>query len=640
MSNVEVIIMKRISLFITFLFFFCIQLSYAQRNNNSKYEEIALNYVCESKKALDRSKCRVKESSYKKLSNGYVMVDITIVYNDKYIEELHATDGNYFAQDNGFGNVSYSKTAYRKKEREWLFKYIVFISNDGTPLKYDRRPNYFDIETWNNYYWFFLDKHSCNLGGANYKVYDYIECRTMDGEPLWKLKDMVIFCVLKTDNNVYVAGEKVGDDVRSMVRGYNIKTGKVVYEKIGDLGNICIGINSGDEGLNVTEFVNKTNRTQKYTIPYEANEKAIRKRQIMSRYSQNKASDQVEIGERYLKGNGFDKDEKLAFNWFKKAADQKNDKGMERLAFCYKNGLGVKQDKEKAVSYYEESAKAGNTDAIKSVIKMYVDGDGIPKNMSRAFYWQETLAFKGDIEAQKYVISHKTFEYEKANITSNEVNQLGSNAYKANNFDWAWFCFERGAAMGNEQSKYNQGLMYMEGKGVAKNYAKAIDYMSGSAEKGDVVAQYYIATMYNMGDMGNGFNRDGNKYIYWLTRAAENGHEDALYQLAQSYENGTSVKKNLKTAVEIYERIPKKNLEVKIKLVYIYAAGIGVKKDLDRAKYYFDTLPANIEGDIADDIFWGRGGVKKNKKLGLELYKKAAAKGNKEALKSYQLWSK
>ena len=606
-----------------------------EKIDNRQFEDVCIEYVRDLFN-VGNKKITILGMTHYPLPNGNTFVFLRFKWDGITYYEEHKVPGSLVWSSNK------TETIYQRHQLEEARRCAVVVNPNGFVNSWFKIPENFSIwKVKDNAICFLMDRSSVKVGESTETFYNYINCLDCYGNLLWEGdKDFMAFSFIKTENNIYLAGEKVGDIARSLVRGIDINTGKVVSEKVGNPGDICVMVSGGDEGLVVNEYLNKSKSYRSFTIPYEANDKEYHFRQLLSRYDQSKALDQIAIGERYLKGSGFDKNEKLAFNWFKKAADQKDSKGMERLAYCYKNGLGVEQDKAKAVSYYEESAKAGNKDAIKSAIKMYVEGDGIPNNMSRALYWQETLAFNGDIEAQKYVISHKLFEYEKANITSDEVNQLGSNAYKANNFEWAWFCFERGVSMGNEQSKYNQGLMYMEGKGVAKNYAKAIDCMSGTAEKGDVVAQYYIATMYNLGDTGNGVNRDGNKYIYWLTRAAENGHEDALYQLAQCYENGTDVKKNKKTAVEIFEKIPKKNQELKIKLFYIFAAGLGVKKDPERALYYFETLPSNIEGEIADDIFWGRDGIKKNKKLGLELYKRAAAKGNKEALKSYQLWSK
>lgn len=606
---------------------------YAQNSRNDSFKNIAFNYLKESVSGLGED-CSISKTSYAKLPNGNVMVDITVTRNLKIKEELNASPGHYFTQANGIGPVTYSKTAYKISNKELNYSYIVFIRRDGTPTMCERRPFYDKIETWGNHYWFFLDKRSYNLD-VDYKVFESVEFRSMDGESIWKETDLIIFSILKTENNVYLAGGKIGYGINSVVRGYDIKTGKIISERNGSKGAYCLSIKEGEEGIECVEYLSSNNTRNKFLIPYEANDKAVHINQILSRYDKSKASDQITIGERYLNGKGFDKDERKAVEWFIKAAEQNNSSGMERVAYCYRNGIGIGMDKEKAVSYYEEAAKLDNKEAINALTQMYSVGDGIPRNMSRALYWQEVLAFKGDIEAQKYILSHKLFEYEKAKITSEDVHQLGKNAYKENNYDWAWFCFERGMSMGNEKSKYNMGLMYMLGKGVGKNYTKAIDYMYDLAEKGDLNAQSNIAYMYGNGDVSSGLNQDYKKMVYWAEKAAVWGNVASQLIMANAYQNGLGVKKSKKKAFEMYRMAAKLDNQDAIKeLVYCYGTGKGVKKDDALSLIWFRKLNTKDQYDIAVD-FDDNPSVKCTVGIVMDMYKTLAEKKHYDAMKRY-----
>ena len=53
---------------------------------------------------------------------------------------------------------------------------------------------------------------------------------------------------------------------------------------------------------------------------------------------------QNQLGAMYLEGTGVEKDEKSAFYWFRKSAEQENAFGRYNLARCYENGQGVEKD--------------------------------------------------------------------------------------------------------------------------------------------------------------------------------------------------------------------------------------------------------------------------------------------------------
>jgi TPR repeat protein len=76
------------------------------------------------------------------------------------------------------------------------------------------------------------------------------------------------------------------------------------------------------------------------------------------------------------------------------------------------------------------------------------------------------------------------------------------------------------------------GLLW--GAGISQGYAKEwnkepMAVLQQGAEAGDVKAQYYLGTLYCE---GKGVARDDTKAVEWLARAAEQGNPDARYVLA------------------------------------------------------------------------------------------------------------
>ena len=72
-----------------------------------------------------------------------------------------------------------------------------------------------------------------------------------------------------------------------------------------------------------------------------------------------------------------------------------------------------------------------------------------------------------------------------------------------------------------------------------------------AADRGDVTAQYVVATHYLEGDT---VSSDFAKAAYWYGKSASGGSAPAQYRLASLYERGKGVPKNLSSALSWYEK--------------------------------------------------------------------------------------
>lgn len=64
-------------------------------------------------------------------------------------------------------------------------------------------------------------------------------------------------------------------------------------------------------------------------------------------------------------------EDKMAFNWLKKAAVQGSDYAQYKLAECYYNGKGVEQSSEKAFLWYSMAADSGHKEALQALAEKY-----------------------------------------------------------------------------------------------------------------------------------------------------------------------------------------------------------------------------------------------------------------------------
>ena len=79
------------------------------------------------------------------------------------------------------------------------------------------------------------------------------------------------------------------------------------------------------------------------------------------------------------------------------------------------------------------------------------------------------------------------------------------------------------ALKGDASGQINLGLMYVNGQGVAQNYAKAFEWFSKAAAQGDASAQYNLGVMYAN---GQGIARNPALANEWYLKAANRGSRD------------------------------------------------------------------------------------------------------------------
>jgi TPR repeat protein len=143
--------------------------------------------------------------------------------------------------------------------------------------------------------------------------------------------------------------------------------------------------------------------------------------------------------------------------------------------------------------------------------------------------------------------------------------------------------------MSNAARLYNQSLKYLDGKGVAKDEAKAFAMNSEAAESGDHDAVLAMGWFHLN---GIGVEADSEKAEYWYRKSARQGETRAMFSLGQMAYLGTAYEDAL--------------------LWFNRAADKGHKRSL----YWLGKL------------YWrGQGVVASDKKGGMILFQKAA-KGN------------
>ena len=181
-----------------------------------------------------------------------------------------------------------------------------------------------------------------------------------------------------------------------------------------------------------------------------------------------------------------------------------------------------------------EELQAANTS--NGVVVQNKPHEDLPLTNPEFKKWYD-LAIKGDAAAQ-------------ANLGFMYDNGKGVTKDYAKALEWYGKAAEQGFANG----QHNLGLMYYNGTGVTKDYAKALEWHGKAAEQGDVNAQFRLGYMYQT---GLGIGQDDakalewyGKALEWTGKAAEQGDATAQGNLGFMYKNGLGTSRDKNKAIE------------------------------------------------------------------------------------------
>ena len=294
-------------------------------------------------------------------------------------------------------------------------------------------------------------------------------------------------------------------------------------------------------------------------------------------------------------------------------------------------------------AYLENLLKSGDPDAVNNAVyKMFVHLQIYPDSLDQFRHlieeyilssekgFEDQLARRMAIEAFKNHSPKMASEYETS------LNyQDGKRAYLQGDYATALKKFEPLAESGHPESQHYLGLIYEQGRGVAKDTKAAIKWYLKAAEHGHTEAQRALALMYTYGS-----EQDDMKAIKWLTKAAEQGDASAILSLVDDYAFADMyIRGKRRVALDDTEAI--KWCTKLLKMGYgskqfytllgdIYARGRGVEQNSTEAiKWY--TKAGTTQGivRIGEMYEFGRG-VACDYAEAIKWYTEAAERGSTE----------
>ena len=203
----------------------------------------------------------------------------------------------------------------------------------------------------------------------------------------------------------------------------------------------------------------------------------------------------------------------------------------------------------------------------------------------------------------------------------------GVAAFKNKDYQRAYQEWKSAAEAGKAEAQFDLGLLYAQGLGVRRDLTEATRWYRKSAQQGNAEAEFALGQMYLRGwgvprdeadavrwlQMANsvesdgpptdwapiegyGVDKDTKQAVYWYKLAADKGHPEAQFALAQLYANGDGVKHDQEQAARWVSASATQGYAPALaEFGERYATGRGVSQD-DKRAYFWLTL-AYLHGD-------------------------------------------
>lgn len=289
------------------------------------------------------------------------------------------------------------------------------------------------------------------------------------------------------------------------------------------------------------------------------------------------------------------------------------------LGNIYEDGLGVKQDHEKAREYYEKAYESGLTDAAHYLGRLYLLGNGVSEDIDKAReYFEE--AVNGGMTSSNYGLGSIYIHYAEQGINVDDNLKRGIEA------------LDKAPEDLHDRTYQMLGIAYK----LLGDTERARGYFSEALALGNKAAEEQLRAL-EQKERGKRRVELLNTNIVELERLYEEGDEDTIFPIANSYHNGSNgAPVDPVKAYAYYSELCEKHLFGEQNAKYAMATlildgkienadkteGIKILRELDEKGYATASV---LLGEI-----YRRGlhGVARNFEKAVDCYEKAAANGN------------
>jgi TPR repeat protein len=237
---------------------------------------------------------------------------------------------------------------------------------------------------------------------------------------------------------------------------------------------------------------------------------------------------------------------------------------------------------DEAVPYYVQAAEKGWRASLVAITFRISDGSAVaPESFAETVL--HSLVNQGSAHAS-YALGERMIDAMKGQEQVKEQNKIE-----------ALRLLESAAEKGHSGAFDRLGKLYLEGRLVPKDQAKAVACYKAGVEKGDPDAMANLGYLF---DTGIGVEKNVAEALRWTRLAASLGSTLAMRNLADMYENGEGVLQDVNQALHLYRRVadtrdPDGYADLAmVDLGRLYTEGKKVGKDLPQAASWYKKAAA------------------------------------------------
>ena len=195
--------------------------------------------------------------------------------------------------------------------------------------------------------------------------------------------------------------------------------------------------------------------------------------------------------------------------------------------------------------------------------------------------------------------------------------------------------YEKAAVKGDAAAMDHLAAPYVSGRGVPKDFQRAMTWYQKAASKRDGTAMVEIAMLYYR---GQGVPQDGAQAMQWLRKAADQTHSAyAMRKLGDAYSDGTLIKPDDQLALSWYTKAAwGGDAPAMVDLGWMYLDGKHISRDYLSARTWFQRAANKGAPDAAlglGIIYHYGAGVDPDDRLAFSFLQQAAFRGNVEAMR-------
>ena len=285
------------------------------------------------------------------------------------------------------------------------------------------------------------------------------------------------------------------------------------------------------------------------------------------------AEAQNRLGWMFNTGTSVPQNPQTAMEWFTRSAKQGYAKAQLNIGMNYADGLGVRQDYAEAAKWYRLAAEQGHPTAQNKLGWLYEEGKGVPKDRKEALFWIRKAAeqnFGPALMSMGWINEYYDAAPGRA-VTGNYVEAA----------EW----YEKAAQQGIDEAAAHLAVMCLYGKlgdnrrAEAQKWIKLAStneyllrygilpapaegeetkHLLSYAERGNLEAQWKVASLYNKGDEKTSANPA--EAFKWFNRILENDSSstrqgEAALQVAIMYATGRGAAQDNLKALQYFRAL-------------------------------------------------------------------------------------